>query len=416
MARAIVLVLDHLSAKYIGPYGNTWIPTPGFNQLGTCSLLAESMIASSTDIAEIYTSFLQGQHPVISGPSQVALLDQLTEQGATSTLISSSEQLLQLPCCDAFTQQVLVPLTENVESADDIESTMMAGFFGEVLHWLETSQAAAEDLLWIHADSLGTCWDAPVELREMFRGDEDPQVSTITSPPLDHQQQPLEPDEQLQVSHPYAAQVCVADTCLAALYSALEDYSLDHASEPILLIVTAARAIPLGQHGTVGYQQAALYSEQLHVPMFASILSSASQVTSSRSQRLLQSESIYQTLVEWFGCADTANAELPQCQQSFLPLIVNESGIEDCNLANAVAISKTDQSGEIAISTAAWFAKIEGDQVTELFVKPDDRWDINEIAAKRSDVTSAIEELFTAGDSQQFPTVLPKLLWNQILR
>jgi hypothetical protein len=31
-------------------------------------------------------------------------------------------------------------------------------------------------------------------------------------------------------------------------------------------------------------------------------------------------------------------------------------------------------------------------------------------------VTSAIEELFTAGDSQQFPTVLPKLLWNQILR
>jgi hypothetical protein len=373
------------------------------------------MIASSTDIAEIYTSFLQGQHPVISGPSQVALLDQLTEKGATSTLISSSEQLLQLPCCDAFTQQVLVPLTDNLDAAADIESTMMAGFFGEVLHWLETSPAA-EDLLWIHADSLGTCWDAPVELREMFRGDEDPQVSTITSPPLDHQQQPLEPDEQLQVSHPYAAQVCVADTCLAALYSALQDYSQGQSSEPILLIVTAARAIPLGQHGTVGYQQAGLYSEQLHVPMFASILSPDSQVTSSRSQRLLQSESIYQTLVEWFGCADTVNAELPQCQQSFLPLIVNESGVEDCNLANAVAISKTDQSGEIAISTAAWFAKIEGDQVTELFVKPDDRWDINEIAAKRGDVTSAIEELFTAGDSQQFPTVLPKLLWNQILR
>ena len=415
MARAIVLVLDHLSAKFIGPYGNTWIPTPGFNQLGTCSLLAESMIASSTDIAEIYTSFLQGQHPVISGPSQAALLEQLTEKGTTSTLISSSEQLLQLPCCNAFTQQVLVPLTDNLDAAADIESTMMAGFFGEVLHWLETSPAA-EDLLWIHADSLGTCWDAPVELREMFRGDEDPQVSTITSPPLNHQQQPLEPDEQLQVSHPYAAQVCVADTCLAALYSALEDYSQGNATEPILLIVTAARAIPLGQHGTVGYQQAALYSEQLHVPMFASILSPASQATSSRSQRLLQSESIYHTLAQWFECATTAKTELPQCQQSFLPLMVNDSDVEDCNFANAVAVSKTDQSGEIAISTAAWFAKIEGDQVTELFVKPDDRWDINEIAAKRGDVTSAIEELFTAGDSQQFPTLLPKLLWNQILR
>jgi hypothetical protein len=180
--------------------------------------------------------------------------------------------------------------------------------------------------------------------------------------------------------------------------------------------VTAARAIPLGQHGTVGYQHAALYSEQLHVPMFASILAPASQVTSSRSQRMLQSESIYQTLVEWFGCVNTASDELLQSQQSFLPLIVDESSAGVCNLANAVAISKTDQSGEIAISTAAWFAKIVGDQVTELFVKPDDRWDINEIAAKRRDVTSAIEELFTAGDLQQFPTELPKLLWNQILR
>ncbi|MBT4692484.1 MAG: hypothetical protein HOB73_03990 [Planctomycetaceae bacterium] len=417
MARAIVLVLDHLSAKYIGPYGNTWIPTPGFNQLGTCSLLAESMIASSTDIAEIYTSFLQGQHPVITGPSRVSLLDQLTEKGATSTLISSSAQLLQLPCCDAFTQQVHVPLTDNVESADDIESTVMAGFFGEVLNWLETTEAAdQEDLLWIHADSLGKCWDAPVELREMFRGDDDPEASTVTAPPLAHQQHPLEPDEQLQVSHPYAAQVCVVDTCLAAIYSALENYSLEHPSEPILLIVTAARAIPLGQHGTVGYQQAALYSEQLHVPMFASILKAASRVSCSRSQRMLQSESIYQTLVEWFGCVNTNGDELPQCQQSFLPLIADESSVEVCNLANAVAISKTDQSSEIAITTAAWFAKVVAKQVTELFVKPDDRWDINEISDKRRDVTSVIEELFTAGDLQQFPVELPKLLWNQILR
>jgi hypothetical protein len=417
MARAIVLVLDHLSAKYIGPYGNTWIPTPGFNQLGACSLLAESMIASSTDIAEIYASFLRGQHPVIAGRSRVSLLDQLSEKGATSTLISSSEQVLQLPCCDAFTQQVRVPLTDNVESAADIESTMMAGFFGEVLNWLETAEVAdQEDLLWIHADSLGKCWDAPTELREMFRGDEDPEASIVTVPPFTHQQQPLDPDEQLQVSYPYAAQVCVGDTCLAALHSFLEDYTLGHPSEPILLIVTAARAMPIGQHGTVGYQHAALYSEQLHVPLFASILSSASRVTSSRSQRMLQSESIYQTLVEWFGCAQADGDELPQCQQSFFPLMVAESSVGVCDLANAVAISKTDQSDEIAITTAAWFAKVVGDQVTELFVKPDDRWDINEIADKRRDVTSAIEGLFIAGDLQEFPAELPKLLWNQILR
>ena len=417
MARAIVLVLDHLSAKYLGPYGNTWIPTPGFNQLGTCSLLVESMIASSTNIAEIYASFLQGQHPVVTGPSQNSLLNQLTEKGATSTLISSSVELTQLPCCDAFTQQVLVPLTDHVKSADNIESTMMAGFFGEVLNWLETTEAAdQEDLLWVHADSLGTCWDAPVDLREMFRGDEDPEASTVTAPPLAHHPRPLDPDEQLQVSHAYAAQVCVTDTCLAALFSTLEDYSRKPSSEPILLIVTAARAMPLGQHGTVGYQQAALYSEQLHVPMFASIFANASPVTSSRSQRMLQSESIYHTLVDWFGCVHADDAALPESQQSFLPLIVDDNSVGIADLTKAMAISKTDQSNEIAITTAAWFAKVVADQVMELYVKPDDRWEINEIVDKRRDVTSTIEELFIVDDLPQFPAELPKLLWNQILR
>ena len=94
MMRAIVLVLDHLSAKYLGPYGNTWVPTPGFNQLATHALLAETMIASSNHLDELYTSYLLGQHPLCPLREPQALLNSLVEKGGTSTLISFSLTLL----------------------------------------------------------------------------------------------------------------------------------------------------------------------------------------------------------------------------------------------------------------------------------------------------------------------------------
>ena len=418
MMRAIVLVLDHLSAKYLGPYGNTWVPTPGFNQLATHALLAETMIASSNHLDELYTSYLLGQHPLFPLREPQALLNSLVEKGGTSTLISSSMDVMSLPVCAQFNQHLHIPLEVCSEPAESIESTAMAGFVGEVLHWLDSTQPPnREDLLWIHSSSLENIWDAPVALREIFRGSEDPEASTITAPPHVHQDTPLDPDALLQISYPYAAQICVIDTCLAALWNWL---AATPADDPTLLLVTAARALPLGIHGDVGYENAPLYTDQIHVPLFASILGGQkNQPAMSRVQKILQSESIYHTLMQWFDLESNTQTDLPAAQHSLLPWIrcLDETDTTpNTTLDSQWAVSKNSQCPETAIYTPAWFAKMVDNRVTELFVKPDDRWDINEIAPLREDVQAAIEEFMAAGNTSANHQKLPEILWNQLIR
>ena len=57
MQHAIVLSLDRLSPSFLGPYGNTWLETPAFNQLADESLLAQQMLADSPDLELLFQSF-----------------------------------------------------------------------------------------------------------------------------------------------------------------------------------------------------------------------------------------------------------------------------------------------------------------------------------------------------------------------
>ena len=62
MQHAIVLSLDRLSPSFLGPYGNTWLETPAFNQLADESLLAQQMLADSPDLELLFQSFWKGTH------------------------------------------------------------------------------------------------------------------------------------------------------------------------------------------------------------------------------------------------------------------------------------------------------------------------------------------------------------------
>ena len=88
----------------------------------------------------------------------------------------------------------------------------------------------------------------------------------------------------------------------------------------------------------------------------------------------------------------------------------------EATLDSQWAVSKNSQCPETAIYTPAWFAKMVDNRVTELFVKPDDRWDINEIAPLREDVQAAIEEFMAAGNTSANHQKLPEILWNQLIR
>ena len=59
---AVVVVVDRLGAGFLGPYGNTWLETPFWNEMADQSVLFEQAITDSPDLARIYRSYWQGVH------------------------------------------------------------------------------------------------------------------------------------------------------------------------------------------------------------------------------------------------------------------------------------------------------------------------------------------------------------------
>ena len=94
MKNVVVVTIDRLGAGYLGPYGNTWIETPSFNRLASRSLLLETTIAASPELASTFHSYWSGTHPLGldhgSIDAEASLPAQLNRMGGSSTLLTAS--------------------------------------------------------------------------------------------------------------------------------------------------------------------------------------------------------------------------------------------------------------------------------------------------------------------------------------
>src|SRR5947209_11349079 len=91
---AVVVVIDRLGAGWLGPYGNTWLETPNFNRLAARSVLGETVIADTPDLAGScrgYWTGRQAMEPDEEG--RLALAELATAGGATTVLVSDDRQV-----------------------------------------------------------------------------------------------------------------------------------------------------------------------------------------------------------------------------------------------------------------------------------------------------------------------------------
>jgi hypothetical protein len=69
----------------------------------------------------------------------------------------------------------------------------------------------------------------------------------------------------------------------------------------------------------------------------------------------------------------------------------------DAELARQVVCSAFGE--ERSLRTPAWFLRRAGDEV-RLYVKPDDRWEINEVSDRCGDVAGRLLKLLEAGEQE----------------
>ena len=409
MTKAIVITIDQLGARFLSLYGNTWNPTPSFDRLAARGLTMEFCLSSSTKLETGLGSLFSGKHPLATS-HPTSLLAMLEQQGRTSLLIQEGDSLSAISDCQNFTEIQSLPFGSTDQVAESLEQTSIAQFIGLTLETLE--QQPDHDLIWIHHAGLGITWDAPMEYREQFFAEEDPDVLEITSPPFGPLVDATDPDEVMQIVHAYAAQVSVLDICLGLLLDQLEALTAQ-TGEETLLILTSPRALPLGHHGGVGYAASRPATDQLHVPCLVSRLDlQPSAIAPVRMIELRQTEAVFATLVEWLTENHSPN---PIAQRSLLSNLLAPDQITP-EPQDQITISIFEDES-LGIHTPAWFAIAYPDTSYELYVKPDDRWESNPIANRRKDILEEFKELFPrAAEIASEPVKTGETLQNQLNR
>jgi hypothetical protein len=157
-----------------------------------------------------------------------------------------------------------------------------------------------------------------------------------------------------------------------------------------LLIVTSPRGFPLGEHGHVGGQPQLPYGETVHVPWL--IRAPSRQTALQRSFAFVQPPDMAATLLDWFQVGDSS-APLGW-GRSLWPLLQGQSQPGRDRAA-------TGEGGCCSLHTPAWFWNRQPDGQAQLYAKPDDRWEINQVADRCPEVAQQMETQF-----QQFQSAV----------
>lgn len=400
LASAIIFVVDRLGAGFLGPYGNTWVETQGCNRLASEGLLCEFAMSDSLSLETVCRSYWTGRHAMDSRPAEESLIERAAKEGLKTILITDEPQVAAHPLAAGFAEKILVPASDSATAAHEIEETQIARLTQAAME--QIARQREPYLLWIHSRGMSAPWDAPREYRNAFRDEDDPEAGDFTAPPLLKNAAGFDPDELLGYVHAFAGQVTVMDLCLGALLDAADEHPL---AKSTLFALTSPRGYPLGEHGQIGPVDSALYGEALNIPLLVRLPERRGALM--RTQELIQPTDLHDLML----------AQLSSGAPSLLVDIIEGRDHAPREIACAVA------GGEHAIRTPAWFLRESrndaGEHSVQLFAKPDDRWEVNEVSSRAAEVAEelqaalrAFEQAAIAGRLSEFAP-LTEALSNQ---
>ena len=402
----ICLVVDRLRASALGAYGNTWWETPDLDRLAAESFVLDLALIDSPRLETIYRGYWQGLHamqPDAAGRDALVLPAALGDAGFATTLLTDEPSVADQPAADAFDELVRVDPAPGggTQVADTIDAAETARLFATAVDWLDQrsdSLDAAPFFLWIHAQGMAGAWDAPLELRQSLVEQDDPQPPDSAEVPCRYLADDYDPDELFGVTCMYAGQVMLLDQCVGALVERLRESQLDKTT---LLVILGARGLPLGEHRRVGAVDDALHSETLHVPWLMRFPEGTGAATHNAS--IVQPADLYATLLDWLNVDVSEVSSRSRFGKSLMPVARGESEVVR-DRAGMIA-----PDGERAIRTSAWYLRQppaasqqpDDAETAELYAKPDDRWDVNEVANRCPEI---VDELI--GTLAQFEQAL----------
>jgi arylsulfatase A-like enzyme len=364
--KVLLISVGNLQAGYLGFYGNEWVATPNLDRLAAAAIVFDQHYADRPDIAGACHAWRTGRYLFCVAEEGPA--------GSCSTDLPSLCRTNGVPCtlvCD----EARLP------------ASFTAGWH-HLFHWhlraaegqaawdgaLPIIRRAVENLgreralLWLDLAVLGPPWQVPDEFQELYSGE----------------------DDELRQQQNYAGMVSYLDSGLGFLLE-----NLQHELDDWLLILTADRGMPLGEHGIVGACRSWLHEELVHLPLLVRLPGQAE--AGRRILALTQPVDLMPTIAEALGLPLPASgAREPAVHgHSLWPLCRGErERLRDY----ACGSLKSDRFSEWSIRTPEWAFLLpvqtpEAEPcVPQLYQKPDDRWEVNNLCQHHPELVERLEQ------------------------
>lgn len=345
----IVLTIDGLRSSALGTYGETSYETPGFDRLASESITYDWCYADS-NVASINLNKLVDEYL----SQQVGL--------QTTCFASDDVSLLRERTLEEFSKVIPLDCTPGQSNAESIGQTQCASaitqFAEQLTEWQERAYTAEKPChAWLHLSGLHSIWDAPQALSESLLDEEDSPISPSVAPSRLSAQDVDDTtwcESRFHASCRYAAQVMVLDACIEGLIDFLNELFEGHAWQ-FFLIGTSGYS--LGEHGEIGSNIGNLYSEQQQVPLLRKSINPDERFSRIQNITLLS---------ELFA-----------------------STTEQLQSKSDSKIRCYSEDGKLSIRTDGWYLihpeqpseqpEAGTENQTQLFLKPDDRWEQNDV-------------------------------------
>jgi arylsulfatase A-like enzyme len=293
-----------------------------------------------------------------------------------------------------------------VLQTDQEENTGVARTVRAAIDWLDRrGQESDPFLLWLDLFSPHGPWDPPQPYRDQYAtaepdefeaGEEGDLVEELEDEEFDLEEvralidvpagavgDVLDEAELLRLRRTYAGTVTLVDRWLGELFEALRRLGR---MDDTLVVFTSDQGEPLGEHGLVRRFRPWLYEELIHTPLI--IRMPGAQFGGGRHKALVQTVDLLPTILGALGLPPSEQAH----GHDLLPLIRGEK-----TKVRDYACLGMDVE-EFAIRTHLWhlIVPIETDpddppRPPELYRKPEDRWDQNNVIEQYPEVADHLE-------------------------
>ncbi len=354
---AVLMTLDGLGARYLGAYGNDHVPTPNVDRFASDGILFEQAMAPMFRPQEWCS-------PSGVANQSFAITDWLRKRVGNNFLVTDDEALAE--AARGLWKVVEVPWQQTQRLAASEWDTQLAKWFATGYEVIQNLPPGF--LVWMHSKSLRCVWDAPFAWRERMTGDDE--LPPTDDPRPSVRERVAADDPQIwQIRAAYAAQICVLDLLWGAWSEHVRGWQADHG--PLMTVLTSWGGYPLGEHGVIGGETSP-YHERLHIPLI--LQPCLPKQYGTRFEHLVEPTDTWQWLAGWFeGRRDT---------------VLATKGWR-ANHQQEVWIGG-DASTKL-LRTHRWYF-VETGERTHLFLKPDDRWDQNDISSRCPDVVIQLRE------------------------